>query len=217
MHEHSLETVYRGYFECAANDRVAANLLFDNAQYPLAIFHLQQYLEKLSKCYMLAFEKCYIHEVNKSHDILEILKKEQIRTGLLEKNQKMNLIEWAEELETIHSPNIEMFTKISEEFIDLGRKILPRIIGNITSEQLNETARYFGILTTLIVLTRKHETFTRYPAVNIDDKDYTDYNESSGIVHMFPFMIKQAKMIEDLLIIKMKTEFGFTSVPDDVA
>lgn len=217
MHYHSIETISKGYIECAINDRVAANLLFENGQYPLAIYHLQQYIEKLSKCFMLTFEKCNVNDVIRCHDILEVLKREQVRLGQLKKNNKMNLIEWANGLETLTAPNLDMFLKINGEFMNLGLKRFPEIIGNLSEEQLIETSRFFGTITTLVVFTRHHSMFPRYPAIKSNDRNYSEYDQNSGIVKMFPFLIRHANMIEDLLKEKMRTEFGPTLVPSNIA
>ena len=208
MREHSVELVIDGYLECATNDRKAAYLLYENGLYPLAIYHLQQYVEKMSKCFMLEFEKCSIKEVEKSHDILEILKKEQIRMGVLDKKEEMKLIQWADELETLTSPNIDMFLGICDEFCVLGRTRLPDVIPGITEEQLNETSRYYATVTALFVLTRQHTMSTRYPAIKCDQRDFTEYNLSSGIVKLFPFLMKHTEFIEKLIIEKLKIERG---------
>lgn len=206
MKDHSVELVIDGYLECAASDRRAAHLLYENGQYPLAIYHLQQYVEKMSKCFMLEFEKCSIKEVYNCHDILEILKKEQIRIGVLDKKEEMKLIQWADELETLTSPNVDMFLGISEELFILCRTRLPEVIPGITEEQLSETSRYYATVTALVVLTRQHIMSTRYPAIKCDQRDFSEYDISSGIVKLFPFLLMHTEVIEKLIMEKMKTE-----------
>jgi HEPN domain-containing protein len=199
MTRFSNDLIISGYLECAKNDRKACEILYSSKQFPLAVYHLQQYIEKLSKAFALEFEKCLVSEVVNSHDILEILEKGQRRLGLLKNDEEFQLKKWANGIDTVSSITEDDIEMMLDDLNVTFKASLPNYIKDITFEQLNMTARYYATITALCIFTRQHGISTRYPAVYHDMIDYSSYTIDSGLVRSFTPLFAHAVEIERFL------------------
>ncbi|MFA5312236.1 MAG: hypothetical protein WC375_02820 [Methanomassiliicoccales archaeon] len=205
MTKFSNDLIISGYLECAKNDRKACELLYGNKQFPLAVYHLQQYIEKLSKAFALEFERCLVSEVVNSHDILEILEKGQRRLGLLKKDEMFQLKNWADGIDTVTSITEEDIEMMLDDLSVTFEASLPDYVKDVTFEELSVTARYYATITALCILTRQHGISTRYPAVYHDMIDYSSYTIDSGLVRSFTPLFAHAVEIERFLSERTKS------------
>ncbi len=116
--------------ECAGNDLKASKTLYSTGDYPNAIFHLQQSVEKATKAYALSIGLFKVDELKGvGHDTPEVFLKLLAKKGILQSIDMLNRISSAE---IDKSKNLEI-----REIIKKIKKTETKVkVAKLTKEQI---------------------------------------------------------------------------------
>jgi HEPN domain-containing protein len=215
-----METSYkeRGveYIKCAKNDIAASRILLLIGQNALAIFHLQQSMEKFAKAFLLLAGQAKPNELY-GHNIVKILERVQERnrksaTNQAGKNKIDNpkfskmLAEKRYEISRAKSDQINEFISDFGETLD---KVVERLREDPPQDrQTRDLLLFYNKLTWLCVHTEVHEQTTRYPPREKTDLKPSEYVDGLGIVDSMQDMLNWIEEHVNALLLLVEKDDG---------